>query len=68
MQTDCGNTVSCGVTADSSANETEGARVCDLVPSPTGDESPVVAGIGTTVVDMASVAGKTELRLADVGI
>ncbi len=45
----CVNITSRGSTADSSANETEGARVHDLREVTTGNESPVGAERAQTV-------------------
>ena len=46
----CGNTTSRGLTADSSAKETEGSWVGDMRLVTTGDESPVGAERAQTVV------------------
>ena len=47
--TACVNITSRGSTADSTANETDGARVHDVIEVTTGDESPVGAKRGQTV-------------------
>ena len=47
--TACVNITSRGRTADSSANETEGVRVHDVIEVTTGDESPVGAKRAQTV-------------------
>ncbi len=51
-----------GSTADSSAKETEGARVHDLIEVTTGDDSPVGAKREQTV------AGRTDEAMASIGI
>jgi hypothetical protein len=51
-----------GSTVDSSANETEGARVHDLIEVTTGDDSPVGAEREQTV------AGRTDEAMASRGI
>jgi hypothetical protein len=60
--TTCFNITSHGNTADSSANETEGARVHDLREVTTGNESPVGAKRAQTV------AGRTDEVMASRGI
>ena len=60
--TACFNITSHGSTADSSANETEGARVPDVREVTTGDESPVGAKRAQTV------AGRTDEGMASRGI
>jgi hypothetical protein len=60
--TACFNITSHGSTADSSANEMEGARVPDLREVTTGDESPVGAKRAQTVV------GRTDEVMASRGI
>ncbi len=56
------NVPSQGSTADSSAKETEGARVHDLIEVTTGNVSPVGAKIEQTV------AGRTDEAMASIGI
>jgi hypothetical protein len=58
----CCNFPSQGSTADLSANETEGARVHDLIEVTTGDDSPVGAEREQTV------AGRTDEAMASIGI
>ena len=58
----CCNFPSQGSTADLSANETEGARVHDLIEVTTGDDSPVGAEREQTA------AGRTDEAMASRGI
>ena len=62
VYTVCCNITSCGSTADSSANETEGARVHDLREVTIGNESPVGAERAQTV------ACRTDGGMASRGI